>query len=82
MAKEKLTVNEMRLRALAMLKKAKELERAEKQEKVLKLGELINRFLDHSITAHQMKTEVQNLTGKQWFEEAPQAVEVAEQEEN
>ena len=63
MAKQKPTAEEMRNKALEMLKKANALKQAEEQTSKIKLGQLLQDYLTSKISLDELKTEVKSSTG-------------------
>jgi hypothetical protein len=63
MGKAKPSAEDMRQRALKMLKKAKEIELAEKNLILLKLGQLVMDYLGKKITVEELATEAGKITG-------------------
>lgn len=68
MTKRTLSAEEMRIRGLEMIRKAREKERADKQAVRLKLGELVEKYLgDGSIQEFDVQkflVEIEKITGQ------------------
>ena len=65
MAKLKPNAEEMRIKALAMLKKANELKLAEEQASKIKLGQLLLDYVAGKNSFDVFKTEVRSITGSE-----------------
>ncbi len=56
-------IEDMRQKALAMLKRVRELESKEKEKRYIDLGTLALKFFERKITLEEFKTEGKKLTG-------------------
>jgi hypothetical protein len=63
MATKNTAIEDMRQKALAMLKKVRELEAKEKEKRYLDLGTLALKFFERKITLDEFKAEGKKLTG-------------------